>query len=295
MGLAGRFAIITGANQGLGEAIAEQFVAEGASVLLCARGEEALGHVTARLLERAATDQKVLGRRADVSNPAEVDDLIRAAQDAFGRIDIVVNNAGVYGPMGLTHEVDWDEWVQALQINLFGLVAVCRAVSPTMIAQHYGRIINISGGGATNPMPRVSSYAASKAAVVRFTETLALELKNYGITVNAIAPGALATRMTQQLLDAGPEAIGVSLHERMQKIQDGGGTPLHLGAELAAYLASDKGDGITGRLIAAQWDPWRTLHERAEELAGTDIYTLRRIVPEDRGHEWGDGLAIVSD
>jgi 3-oxoacyl-[acyl-carrier protein] reductase len=287
MGLSGRFAIITGANQGLGEQIAERFVADGASVLLCARGEAALAEVTERLCRRAASGRKVLSLRVDVADPAQVDGLVHDALKAFGRIDIVVNNAGVYGPMGLTHEIDWAEWVQALQINLFGLVAMCRAVTPAMIAQRHGRIINLSGGGATNPLPRLSSYAASKAAVVRFTETLALELKEYGITVNAIAPGALATRLMQQLLDAGPERVGAAFHERMKKIQEGGGTPLQLGAELVAYLASEESAGITGRLIAAQWDPWRTLRERADELDGSDIYTLRRIVPEDRGRDWG--------
>jgi 3-oxoacyl-[acyl-carrier protein] reductase len=156
-----------------------------------------------------------------------------------------------------------------------------------MIAQRHGRIINLSGGGATNPLPRLSSYAASKAAVVRFTETLALELKEYGITVNAIAPGALVTRMMQQLLDAGPGTVGAEFHQRMLKIHESGGTPLQVGAELAAYLASDESAGITGRLIAAQWDPWRTLHEHADELDDSDIYTLRRIVPKDRGRDWG--------
>jgi NAD(P)-dependent dehydrogenase (short-subunit alcohol dehydrogenase family) len=289
MALAGRSAIVTGGNQGLGEAIAERLAAEGASLLLCARGEAALVEVAERLARKAASGQKILGLKVDVADPAQVAGMVRTALDAFGRVDIVVNNAGIYGPMGLTHEVDWDEWVQALQINLFGLVAVCRAVTPAMIAQRHGRIINLSGGGATNPLPRLSSYAASKAAVVRFTETLALELKEYGITVNAIAPGALATRMTRQLIDAGPERVGAAFHGRMQKIQEAGGTPLQLGAELAAYLASDKSAGITGRLIAAQWDKWRTLHERAAELDASDIYTLRRIVPEDRGRDWDGG------
>lgn len=286
MGLAGRFAIITGANQGLGEVIAEQFVANGASVLLCARAENTLDEVATRLTGQTVGGQKILARRVDISAPAQVDNLVRDALQAFGRVDIVVNNAGVYGPMGLSHEVDWDEWVQALKINLFGLVYVCRTVTPTMIEQRYGRIINLSGGGATNPLPRLSSYAASKAAVVRYTETLALELREFGITVNAIAPGALATRMTQQLIDAGPDIVGGAFHERMRKIQEAGGTPLRLGAELAVYLASDEAFGITGRLISAQWDPWRTLHQRADELDAGDIYTMRRIVPKDRGLDW---------
>ncbi|HTZ35923.1 MAG TPA: SDR family oxidoreductase [Stellaceae bacterium] len=286
--LAGRVAIVTGASQGLGEAIAERFAAEGASLVLCARGAAALAGVAQRLAANAAAGQRIVAHAADIGDPAQAEALARFALDAFGRIDILVNNAGVYGPMGLTHEVAWDEWVDALRINLLGLVAMCRAVTPAMIARRGGRIVNLSGGGATNPLPRLSSYAASKAAVVRFTETLALELAEHGITVNAIAPGALATRMTRQLLDAGPERVGAALHRRIAQVAAEGGTPLRLGAELAVYLASDEAAAISGRLLAAQWDPWRTLHERAAELADSDIYTLRRIVPDDRGKDWGE-------
>ena len=142
--------------------------------------------------------------------------------DAFDRIDILVNNAGIYGPIGPTHEIDWDAWVDAININLLGLVYACRAVTPIMIRQKSGKIINLSGGGATNPLPRMTSYAASKAAVVRFTESLALDLKPHGIDVNAIAPGALDTRLLDQVLDAGPETVGAEFHERMVKIKQQG-------------------------------------------------------------------------
>lgn len=288
MRLAGKCAIITGASQGLGAAIAERFVAEGASVLLCARNTAAVKSVAEELSAKCKSGQKVLSTGADVSDPPQVDKLVAQALAAFGGIDSLVNNAGVYGPMGLTHEVDWADWAEAISVNLLGLVYACRAVTPTMIGQNYGRIINISGGGATNPLPRLTSYAASKAAVVRFTESLALELKEYGITVNAVAPGALATRMMQQVLDAGPDKVGADFHARMLNILDEGGTPLAVGADLTAYLASDESAGITGRLISAVWDPWRTLHDRAAELESTDIYTIRRIVPTDRGRSWDD-------
>ena len=112
---------------------------------------------------------------------------------------MLVNNAGVYGPKGLIEEVAWDEWEHAVRVNLFGSVLCCRAVLPHFRANGYGKIIQLSGGGATSPLPRLSAYAASKAAVVRFAETLAEELEGTGIDVNAIAPGALNTR----LLDAG--------------------------------------------------------------------------------------------
>ena len=182
--------------------------------------------------------------------------LFAAAANAFGKLDIVVNNAGVYGPMGSIETIDWDEWVQAIAINLNGLVYCCRKAVEAFKPQRYGKIINLSGGGATNPLPGISAYAASKAAVVRFTETLALEVKEFGIDVNAVAPGALATRLTDQLIAAGPDRVGASLHERMTKLQKEGGTPLSVGASLCVYLASAESDGVTGRLIAAQWDPW---------------------------------------
>jgi 3-oxoacyl-[acyl-carrier protein] reductase len=182
--------------------------------------------------------------------------------------------------------VDWTEWVRAIEINLNGSVLMVRALLPHFKQHHYGKIVQLSGGGATNPLPRFSAYAASKAAVVRFAESLALEVEPFGIDVNAIAPGALNTRMMEQLLAAGPETVGPAFYERMKKIADEGGTPLERGAALAVFLASAASDGITGRLLSAVWDPWSDLPARRDELKRTDIYTLRRITPADRGVDW---------
>ncbi len=286
MVLKDRVAIISGGGQGLGAEIAAQYVAAGASVLLCGRDEAKLDRVVQTLLTSAPAGSTIAARRADVTVKADVEAVADEARSRWGRIDVLVNNAGVYGPMGMTHEVDWEAWVHALHINLLGVVGFCRAVTATMIAQGYGKIVNISGGGATNPLPRLTCYAASKAAVVRFTESLALELRPYAIDVNAIAPGALVTQMMRQLLSAGPEAVGQAFYDRMVKIANDGGTPLHVGASLAVYLGSAESDGITGRLISAPWDPWPTLRQRREALDTSDIYTLRRIVPSDRGQDW---------
>jgi NAD(P)-dependent dehydrogenase (short-subunit alcohol dehydrogenase family) len=288
MKLQNRYALITGAGQGLGAAIAEAFVAEGASVLLCARTSASLEEVRSRLEPRLTPGQRILIQTTDVADPVQVDALVTTALSNFPHLDILVNNAGVYGPIGNIEDVDWAEWVEAISINLMGTVYPCRAVLRHFKARKYGKIINLSGGGATNPMPRISAYAASKAAVVRFSETLAGEVENFAIDVNAIAPGALVTRLMDHLIDAGPDRAGATFHARMLKIREEGGTPLETGAALAVYLASAASDGITGRLISAVWDPWADLHDRRDELKDTDIYTLRRIVPGDRGRNWGN-------
>jgi NAD(P)-dependent dehydrogenase (short-subunit alcohol dehydrogenase family) len=216
-----------------------------------------------------------------------VEALVAHALERFSRVDVLVNNAGVYGPKGQIDDVVWDEWEHAIRVNLLGSVLCCRAVLPHFRANGYGKIVQLSGGGATSPLPRLSAYAASKAAVVRFAETLAEEVRGTGIDVNAIAPGALNTRLLDEVLAAGPERVGDAFYERALEQQAAGGTPLELPARLALFLASAESDGITGKLISAPWDPWEAFPSHAEDLRGTDVYTLRRIVPADRGLSWG--------
>ncbi|SHH64768.1 SDR family NAD(P)-dependent oxidoreductase [Bradyrhizobium erythrophlei] len=288
MKLEGRFALITGASQGLGAEIARHYVTNGASVLLCARSPDKLGEQQQALAPLLAPDARVVTVVGDVGEAKDVDRIFEKLQAEFPRLDILVNNAGIYGPMGNIEDVDWDEWVDAIRINLLGLVYVSRVAVPMMRAQHYGKIINISGGGAANPMPAITAYAASKAGVVRFTESLALECKNDRIDVNAIAPGAMVTHMMDQLLEAGPEKVGQQFFDRMKKIADEGGTPLDVGAALCVFLGSSESDGITGKLIAAQWDRWEDWPKHLEELNASDVYTLRRITGRDRNKQWGD-------
>jgi NAD(P)-dependent dehydrogenase (short-subunit alcohol dehydrogenase family) len=160
-------------------------------------------------------------------------------------------------------------------------------VIPHFKARGRGKIVQLSGGGATNPLPRLSAYAASKAAVVRFCETIALELQADHIDVNCIAPGALNTRMLDEIIEAGPAAVGEAFYKKSLEQKAKGGVPLDKGAALAVWLGSPASDGITGKLLSAVWDPWQDLPAHREDLGG-DIYTLRRIVPGDRGKSWGD-------
>jgi 3-oxoacyl-[acyl-carrier protein] reductase len=190
--------------------------------------------------------------------------------------------------MGPVEAVDWSEWIRALEINIYGSVLMARAVLPPMKSRRRGKIIQLSGGGATNPMPRFSAYAVSKAAIVRFVETLAEEVREFNIDVNSIAPGALNTRMLDEVLAAGPEKVGVDFFNRSKKQKESGGAGLERGAALAVFLASSASDGITGKLISAMWDNWERWPDHVAELSASDVYTLRRIAGRDRGAAWGD-------
>ena len=256
--------------------------------MLCARNAAMLEQAQADLLQLAEPGQKVLVKACDVSNGVAVQELVNETIDKLGGFQILVNNAGIYGPKGEIEDVDWAEWVKAIEINVFGSILMCRAVLPPFKAQGYGKVIQLSGGGATNPMPRMTAYAVSKAAIVRFAESLAEEVRGTGIDVNAIAPGALNTRMLDEVLEAGPEKVGKAFYERSLKQKESGGTALGRGAELALFLASPASDGITAKLISAVWDNWEQWPEYLEQLSTSDVYTLRRIAGRDRGCEWGD-------
>ena len=279
-------ALITGGSQGLGKAIAEHFLREGANVALCARSERDLT-ATRNDLAAKFPAQKVWAGTCDVASETQVNQLVAAAIRELGSLNALVLNAGIYGPMGPTETVSLEEWRRALDINLFGVLLPSRAVIPHFKKAGRGKIVVLSGGGATNPLPNISAYAASKAAVVRLMETLAEELKPFHVEVNAIAPGALATRLVDEVLAAGPDKVGAAFFEKNKTWKEKGAVPLELGASLAVYLASAESDGITGKLISAQWDPWKDLQQHREDLAKSDIYCLRRIVPEDRGKKWG--------
>lgn len=281
-----RTAIITGASQGLGRAIATAYVEAGAHVVLCARNVEQLGAAARDVQQHARAGQQIVPLAADVASPSDVARVVETALQRFSHIDILINNAGIYGPMGPVEDVDWEEWTRAVAINLHGSVLMCRAVLPDMKARGYGKIIQVSGGGATAPLANISAYAASKAAIVRFAETLALEVRAHGIDVNAIAPGALNTRLLDEVLAAGPDKVGAAFFEKAQQQKKAGGTSLDHGARLCVFLGSAASDGITGKLISAVWDKWELFPQIKDELNASDIYTLRRITARERGKDW---------
>jgi 3-oxoacyl-[acyl-carrier protein] reductase len=280
----GRSALITGASRGLGAALARAYWEAGASLMLAARSAAGLKALAASLPPRAG--QRVIVRAADLADPAAPAELAATAWEAFPVLDILVNNAAIQGPIGPTWDNNWDAWQATVRVNLLTPVALCRLCAPRMAAQGGGKIINLSGGGATGPRPGFSAYATAKAGLVRFTETLAAELQERGVEVNAVSPGMLNTAMQAAIAAAGPAQAGEREYAQAVRALGGEAAAFERAAALCVFLASAASDGITGRLLSAVWDDWAALPARLADLRASDVYTLRRIVPKDRGLNW---------
>ncbi len=252
--------------------------------MMVARGTPAL-YEAFNALPAAAAGQRGMARPADVASPGAIDQLVDQCERGLGPVDILVNNAAIQGPIGPLETASWDAWRAVFEVDFFGPAYLCRRVTPGMRCAGRGKIINISGGGATGPRPDFSAYASAETALVRLTETLAEELKEARIDVNAVAPGAMNTRMLEETLAAGPDIARREYAAALERSRSGGAPPT-AAAELVAWLASAEADGITGRLISAVWDDWASLADRRDALNPTDVFTLRRIVPKDRGLDW---------
>lgn len=274
--LKNKIAIITGAGGGIGSTIAHTFIKEGCSVILVDCLKSSLDRISEELEKYNC---EFLAITADVCNKKEIDDVIDSTLKKFSKIDILVNTAGIQGPIGPFVNNDINKWIETINVNLNGTMLFTKTVLSVMIKQDWGKIINFSGGGAFNPRPNFSAYAVSKAAVVRLTETLAEEVKKYNIQVNAISPGAVNTKMLEQVLEVGPELAGAEFYEKAKKQKEEGGDSPQLAADLVLFLSSGKSYNLSGKIISAKWDNWRDWDkEKISKIMSSDLYTLRRII-----------------
>lgn len=274
MVLKNKVALITGGSGGIGKAISRAFLREGAKVMLAARSVDKL---LAAKNELSEDFKGVEIYKADVVRSTDVKNLVKKTLKIFGKIDILVNAAGIYGPIGSSLDVDFDKWKQTFEINVFGTFNLMQRVLPIMIKKGRGKIINFSGGG-DGPFPRFSAYNSSKAAVVRLTETMAAEVKDYHIDINAIAPGPVNSRFLQQALEAGEEAVGKKRYQALLKQKNEGGVPPEKAANLCVFLASSASDGLTGKFLSAVWDDWKNWDKnKIAQIMKSDKYTLRRV------------------
>ncbi len=278
--LRGRAAVVTGGGRGLGRAIALHLARHGASIALCSRTRSELEE-TAGLI-RTETGVEVLADAVDVTDVEAVRRLVACARELHDPVRILVNCAGVLGPVGRIDTVDLEEWHRAVDVNLFGVATACAAFAPALAASGGGSIVNLSGGGlgGSGIQSHISAYTSAKAAVAVLTETLARELAPLGIRVNAVAPGAVPTELMRPVLDAGPERAGESLYETARHIYQEEIDGEVLGDDFAAlldFLVSDESSNITGRLLSARWESPHQLRAEGEMIQSGSRYTLRRI------------------
>lgn len=266
---------------GLGMATATACLEASAHVFLCSRHQRDLDQALASM----AAGPRAAAMQADVSRPEQVEALFAAAHTRYGPIHGLIHCAAVLGPIGPLAETDPEEWLEAIRINLFGSVLVAREAIRWMKTSGGGRLVLFSGGGAGYAFPNYSSYACAKVAVVRLVETLAQEVSADGIEINALAPGFVTTRLHEQTLEAG-ERAGVDYLKRTRQQLVEGGVPPEVGARAAAFLVSDAARGITGKFVAAPYDGLEEWPKHVDELRSTDIFTLRRVVPKNRGMSW---------
>jgi NAD(P)-dependent dehydrogenase (short-subunit alcohol dehydrogenase family) len=265
--LRGRRFLVTGGSMGIGLEVSRALADRGARVVIVGRGAGALDDALRQL--RGSGHERLALDVSDASGWSAA----MAVVDAGGALDGVVTAAGVLGPIGSLDTVPPDEFAATIAINLVGTALALRHALPRL-GGRAGRAVTFSGGGGTGPLARFDAYAASKAGVVRLTENIAAD---GAIEINCVAPGFVATRMHEGTLAAGPNLVGPEYFARTREEVESGGFPASEAAELVAFLLGPDAMGITGRLISAQWDPWREPEFRDRLRHDPDLAKLRRI------------------
>jgi 3-oxoacyl-[acyl-carrier protein] reductase len=264
--------VVTGGSSGIGAEIVKALAADGHRVFTCARRQDRLDEVTQH-------NSIAQGFVCDVSDEAQVTAFAAWIKGQTDTVDVVVNCAGAFGAIGPLEATDSAEWLNTIQVNLFGTYLVTKHLLPALKSSPDPRIVNLSGGGAFSPFPNYSAYACSKAAIVRLTECLAVELAPKGIAVNALAPGFIPTEAHEKTLAAGPELAGTLHFQRTQAVLAEGGAPLASVVDLLKTLISPRARGLTGKTISANFDPWRTdaFEDRLGDITRSDLWTMRRV------------------
>jgi NAD(P)-dependent dehydrogenase (short-subunit alcohol dehydrogenase family) len=261
--------LITGAGRGIGKRLAIGFAAEGARVGLLARSQAELDLAKLEIEHAGGTALRI---RADVRDYEQMSAAVERMRAVFGGVHVLIAAAAIQGPIGPLVELKPRAWAETIETNLMGAMHACRAALPQMIEKRRGKIIVIGGGGAASGRPRFSAYAASKAAVVRFVETLAEEVRDFNVQVNCMAPGGTYTHMTDEILHSG-ERAGSREIEEAEDVRLTGGTHPDKQINLALFLASERSNHISGKLIHVN-DDWKRLER---ENMNPEAYTLRRL------------------
>ena len=266
-------ALVTGGGRGIGQIVAQALAEAGAAVAIVSRSVDELDR-TVRLIEAGGGTAAAVA--ADVADAASLSAAVTELQHRLGPIDLLVNNAGIVGPIGPLWEVDPTEWWTTMDVNLRGLVLSSQLVLPTMVARRKGRIINMASQAGVHRWPLVSAYSVSKAAVVKLTENLARETTRYGISVFSVHPGLLPIGLSATVTDHAP----TSHHERrirdwtLNELSEGRGARPADAVELIMRLAVGDGDSLSGRHLSVH-DDLDSVLARGNEVFARDLYVLR--------------------
>jgi NAD(P)-dependent dehydrogenase (short-subunit alcohol dehydrogenase family) len=262
--------VLTGSSSGIGKFLADTLAAR--------------GHEICRL---ARSPQAGFSFQCDVADWSAVETCAGEISAKWTSLDALICCAGIQEPIGPAMKMNPLAWRKNLAVNLDGTFFAIRAFYPLLKkSSARGKVICFSGGGSTGPRPNFAAYGVAKTGVVRLVEMLASEWQNEMLDINAIAPGAIFTKMTEEVLARGEQFSGKKEFESAQKMSRDNSEKLQKVIGLVETLLSPASDGISGKLISAPWDPWQKFPEQREELMKSDIYTLRRIVPEDRGQKF---------
>lgn len=270
---ADQVALVTGGGRGLGQAFAEGLARAGATIAIVARSEVQV-QVAAQAIEQAGG--RALAYAADVTDRRAIEQVVAEVERQLGRIDLLVNNAGIFRALGPIAEVDPDEWWREIEINVRGTYLCAHAVLPGMLARQQGRIINMASVAGLQSLPTTSAYCASKTAVIRLTESLALETGDQGVRVFAMHPGTVRTPMNDYVLESDEVKRRAPLVQQwfQQFYQAGDDTPIERAVDLMLFLASGKADALSGRYIDVD-DDLDALLLHADVIERDDLYTLR--------------------
>ena len=261
--------LITGAGRGIGKRLAIGFAQAGARVGLLARSKAELDLVN---LEIEHAGGSALRLRTDVRDYEQMLAAVERMRVTFGGVHVLVCSAAIQGPIGPLIDCPPKAWAETLDVNVLGVVHASKAVLPQMIERRSGKIIVLSGGGANTPRANFSAYAASKAAVSRLVETLAEEVRDHNVQVNAMSPGGTYTHMTDEILRAG-ERAGWKDHEEAMQVRVTGGVSPEKQIKLAMFLASERSNHVSGKLIHVN-DDWKRLEH---SNVHPEMFTLRRV------------------
>jgi NAD(P)-dependent dehydrogenase (short-subunit alcohol dehydrogenase family) len=267
--LAGQAALVTGGGGGLGRAFALALAGAGALVAVTGRSAKALAETVSAIERRGG---RALALPGDVTEPAGVARIVSRAESELGSLDVLVNNAGVTGPVGPDWRADPEDWWRAFEVNVRGPFLCARAVLPGMLARGRGRIVNVSSGAAFGRTPQMAVYGATKAALTQWTKSLAREVEGQGVVVLAFSPGFVRTPMTEHLL-ASPDVPKETADHFREAVRERRETPIDRSVEMLLFLVSGRADALSGRFIFAK-DDEETLVRRASEIVRDDLHVL---------------------